>query len=131
MCGVGKWMACWGKWEANQCTRCGQPEDTQHVLRCTGRGSGEVWQKSVDSLRKWMEDRQTHLEIINIITRGLISWRNNSPGISLQLHPFRTELEIQEGIGWHRLPVGWLGICWTDIKTDYYRTLMVWKSGAC
>jgi hypothetical protein len=55
MCGVGKFMHQWKLRQDSSCPRCGEHEDSCHVLTCNGKGADNVWEKSnlCSGTQKW------------------------------------------------------------------------------
>ena len=50
MCGVGKFMKRWRQWDTDQCPRCGDFEDAQHVWICKAASANDIWSKAIDSI---------------------------------------------------------------------------------
>ncbi len=50
MCGVGKFMKRWRQWDTDQCPRCGDSEDAQHVWICKAASANDIWSKAIDSI---------------------------------------------------------------------------------
>jgi hypothetical protein len=75
ICGVGKWVKRWGKWEVDKCPRCGCPEPAKHVTLCRGQGADDTWSRAIDNLKRWLEDNQTDPFITKAIITGLNTWR--------------------------------------------------------
>jgi hypothetical protein len=51
MCGVGKFMKQWKEWDNDRYLRCGEQEDAEHVWRCRGTGTKEIWLSSLGNER--------------------------------------------------------------------------------
>ena len=66
MCGVGKWMKRWKKKPTDECPRCSQPEDAQHVWLCAHPTANEVWKSALQKLDAWMLKSKT-LPIIHTL----------------------------------------------------------------
>jgi len=66
-------MKQWKLWPTDECPRCYQPEDTQHVWVCKGQNSTEVWEKSLNNLRNWMVsvDTDPNLQHLLLLTPAL------------------------------------------------------------
>lgn len=75
MCGVGKWMWCWKKWEKDEYPRCGSSEDANHVWICAGSGATEVWDDQIKFLKAWLDKCQTDPYITAAIETGLRLWQ--------------------------------------------------------
>jgi hypothetical protein len=99
ICGVGKWMKRWGKWEDDKCPRCGRPEPAEHVTLCRGQGADNTWSTAIDNLKCWIEKNQTDPFITEAIITGLSTWRDGD----IQQRPRMTDVssafDIQSDIG--------------------------------
>jgi hypothetical protein len=99
-------MQRWQKWDNDLCPRCGLMEDVPHVIACRGTGADDVWKRSIDALRQWMETHQTDPEIINNVVNGLRNWRE---GLSLPMS-YTSNISVatqqQNDISWQAMAEG-------------------------
>jgi hypothetical protein len=129
MCGVGKFMKRWKQRSDDACPRCGETEDSAHVWVCNGSGADEVWERSVEDLKRWLNTIQTDPDIQHCIISYLHSWRYNSTVDGLSHFPFTSYNESQNKIGWHRFFEGWISLEWTRAQHAYYRTIKSLRNG--
>jgi predicted nucleic-acid-binding Zn-ribbon protein len=56
-CGIGKMEKIKGNQEHEDCPRCGQVEDTIHVVRCKGTGTEKIFELAVHNLEVMLCDK--------------------------------------------------------------------------
>ena len=95
---VGKFMKQWEEWQEDHCPRCDLPEDTEHVWRCQGRGTNDVWGNSLDILQNWLNRVGTDPNITHFIITALNEWRYDHPIQVDSVHCIHF-LQAQEAIG--------------------------------
>jgi hypothetical protein len=120
MCGVGKWMKQWKKWEDENCPRCGQAEAALHVFTCQGENSQLIWDNSLQLLREWMESVQTDPDIIDTLIDHLCSWRQGNTTTKGVSRLIRHVLDIQNDLGWHSILEGWMALDGEIVQQEYY-----------
>ncbi len=129
ICGVGKWMKRWGKWEDDKCPRCGRPEPAEHVTLCRGQGADNTWSTAIDNLKCWIEKNQTDPFITEAIITGLSTWRDGD----IQQRPRMTDVssafDIQSDIGWNLLLEGWIAYEREFLQSSHYALIGSRKSG--
>jgi hypothetical protein len=108
MCGVGKWMKRWKKWQDGHCPRCGQTGDASHIVICKGENSQQIWVTSLKLLSKWMTSVQTDPNIIDTIIDHLRLWHQGYTTTPEGQESIQHALDIQNDLGWHSLLEGWL-----------------------
>ena len=97
------------KWqEHTKCPRCLQDnEDTQHVLKCQGADTAELWENEMKKLEEWMQEHNIHSEIRKLITLNLNKWCRGS---HINYNPSNPYLQLaaseQEQIGWFPFILG-------------------------
>ena len=77
-CGVGTTLVKWKYQDDDRCPRCGVPEDTTHVLRCTAKGANEVWNESILKLTAYLQKTHTHPGIQESLLTNLHRWRHGA-----------------------------------------------------
>ena len=64
-CAVGHMQIRWGFWDHDHCPCCHLPNEmTTHLLLCQHPGMKLTWSIQVDTLKDWMEEVDTHPNII-------------------------------------------------------------------
>jgi len=111
-CGVGTTLVEWQHQEDDQCPCCGQPEDTNHVIRCMGMGATETWSEQVNVLTEWMTEANTHPLLQDTILANLQRWHQGLPPVTTHAIPkIQQMLESQTLIEWRNLMEGHPS-CW-------------------
>ena len=107
-CGTGKMLKIY-KWQTHtKCPRCLQDnETTEHVLRCQGEQTQEIWESELPVLELWMKKNNIHSELISITTHGIKAWLEND---IIQITPSNRHLQRalchQQQIGWFNFILG-------------------------
>lgn len=128
-CGVGDTLLRWKKQDDNKCPRCGAPEDTIHIYKCTGQGATETWNASMKRLESFLATNDTdpdlHTGLIDCLTR----WRQDRP-IPIQHYPpaVRQVLWEQHKLGWKNLLEGLPSIAWRRHQHQYFAQQGLQKS---
>jgi hypothetical protein len=134
-CGVGKMEKIRGNQDHDECPRCGQFEDTPHVVRCKGPGADVIFELSVQKLEIVMGDKFTAPEITAAIGKRIRQWRKHSTGqIIDQATPLpryyrndefgtKAALDEQDKIGWYNFLLGRLSTKWMDAQQKYLESL--------
>jgi hypothetical protein len=129
MCGIGKFMKRWKKWQEDKCPRCGAPEYSAHIWACKGEGTSDIWNRAIEALEQWLRISDTEPTVAHLIVTHLQRWRsgestaNEAPGI------FQEVVNNQAYIGWHKLIEGWQSKEWCDIQQRYYQLIRSHKTG--
>jgi len=126
-CGVGKFTKKWKKYDADECPRCGEPEDKTHVWLCTGRQASEVWEKSIKGLLPtWLPDNKICPEISEAICSGLFV------RLAMVATPDSAMPEVfqnQTQIGWQALLEGCPALGWAEAQQRYLELVRSGKTG--
>ena len=131
-CGVGTTLVKWKMADVATCPRCLHPsETTAHIQRCNGHGALDLWNKSLEQLRKYLEKELTHPGIIKeAILYGLTRWRDNRKVDFLRFpNPVRRAVPDQTKIGWLVLMEGAAARSWQVIQLQCYKRRRIRKSG--
>jgi hypothetical protein len=123
-CGVGETLVKWGIQIDSDCPRCGEPETTTHVLRCMSQEAKDQWEKSEQTLTKWMKKMTTLPQLQDVILRNLHNWREGGPTYYPQdghQWPYvHQAIHDQEQIGWGLMLEGCLSQHWKAVQDEYY-----------
>jgi hypothetical protein len=129
MCGVVEFMQRWRKWESPNCPRCGLFEDAQHVWRCKGLGTEEIWNKAVIDLEHTMRKLDTDPTLAHIITKYLKGWWLDVDTLYEPPRAFLSLLQMQTNIGWGRFFEGLWATDWALQQQRYYAIIKSTKTG--
>jgi hypothetical protein len=120
-CGVGATLVKWKYQDDPQCPRCGEPEDTTHVLLCTGDGATEVWKEGMSSLADYLTDSNTHPGILQAVLDNLQAWRCGCTSRSETDNPdIASAVASQNTIGWKNMLKGLLSKQWQQLQQRHY-----------
>ena len=124
-CAVGKMMLKWKKRETDECPRCGASEDVEHVIRCRGEGSDEIWENSISQLRVWMTTQKTLGSMADVICDRLSAWRlGTQPTVQTStFRGLRKVVDDQDECGWKAFLDGTPVIGWANVQQSFYE----WK----
>ena len=118
--GIGIKLRQW-KWQAHSnCPRCLLPDESaQHVLQCPHDESTRLWEKSIESLRTWMQEEGCHQEMSTAFCNALLLWRE---GVNRPLTEYTNDLvqeacRQQDCIGWYGVFNGFLSRYWLLVVT--------------
>jgi hypothetical protein len=124
-----------GNQDNDDCPRCGQPEDTPHVIRCQGKETEITFEIAIQKLEVHLCDTFTAPEIKHALDTRIRQWRQKS---SLEVIDQATQLpaysrtdafgtqqavEAQDKIGWYNLLLGRMAQEWTDAEQQYLESL--------
>jgi predicted RNA-binding Zn-ribbon protein involved in translation (DUF1610 family) len=79
-CSTGVMMKRRKERQTDECPRCGESEDVEHIWRCQ-YDTQEIWNKSMANLKEWLLRNETHPALSSLILDGLEGWRT---GLGLQ-----------------------------------------------
>jgi hypothetical protein len=124
-CGVGITLLKWKLQNDDNCPRCQLPEDSDHVLRCTARGSDEVWAKYHSALDAGLSSSDTPDMLRLVILSRLTQWRSNTPFIIDMSWPapLRELILSQDNIGWRPFLDGLPSTHWIPYITTHFRSI--------
>ena len=114
------------------CPRCGQFEDTNHVLRCTSPTAIAKWHHGVTQLTTWMQRQSTSPAISQLIHQSLLRWHQNDPaGFNPPPGPvtLRDCFESQHEIGWNAFLYGFISHHWVQLQDAYYQSIDSRRTG--
>jgi hypothetical protein len=105
-CGVGKMELRRGNQDHDECPRCNQSEDAQHVLTCRGTGAELAFTTSLQKLDTHMRKILTAPEIRQIILKRLLHWRRYQHHVPMtdpvpNEFGLREAVYAQDAIGWY------------------------------
>lgn len=125
MCGVGKWKVRWKYSSVDQCPRCGEPEDHQHITRCSAPTATSEWNDRIANFQTWMSSQQTAPAIQIALLRFLKlvrdpSFINSNPIPSPDPTLLHTAMESQKIIGVQCLLEGLLSHHWAPLQTAHF-----------
>jgi len=69
MWSVRKFMKRWSQRDNDLCPHCGLFEDAAHIQICREQGADDVWNRSIDFLRQWLNSVQTDSNLIHIVVQ--------------------------------------------------------------
>ena len=126
ICGVGKWMQRWKKWDSAKCPRCDhEEEDAKHVLQCKGPGVEQAWEAALESFEQRCIDLNTDPTIVEGLLQRLRQWRTGTatPTEFETTPDTQQAFGNQDGIGWQAFLEGAPAKGWSDAQQRYYDAL--------
>jgi hypothetical protein len=113
-----------GNQDHDDCPRCGQSEDTVHVLICQDKGAAHSFTMALQKLDTHMRALTTAPEIRTAILQRLQHWRRVQhflpPSVPpLDLFGVRAAVLEQDSIGWYYFLLGRLSTRWSDAQQRY------------
>lgn len=71
-CAVSCHMLQWKKWDPSTCPCCHQSEETaRHIDICPDTRIQEKWEEELDGSEAWLEEHETHPDVIQCIMQTL------------------------------------------------------------
>jgi hypothetical protein len=119
-CACGKMMLLMGKWDHDNCPRCGQSEDAEHIWTCGAPSTEPIWTEAADRLSETAAKFKTPSALTEAILEGIKWWRLGEEGAASS----NTEV-IQTAIDGQR-KIGWRGFCeghWDKRWQEAYKEL--------
>jgi hypothetical protein len=129
MCGVGKFMKRWRQWDTDQCPRCGDFEDAQHVWICKAAGANDIWSKAIDSIELTLRKLNMEPTLRHTLLLYLKGWHSGETIRYLPPRALEEALQEQNSIGWNRFFEGWLSPKWELVQQRHYARTKSNKSG--
>ena len=116
--GVGTKLVHWKFQDHDECPRCDQPEDNQHVLKCTSVRAVSQAKYSISQLETWMRgstDPRIRWTIIDGIKQFVFGQYRHD------ILPPRARLaqQNQARIGWFQLLMGFISKSWLPLQEEY------------
>ena len=123
-CAVGHMQIRWGFWDHDCCPCCHLPDETTtHLLLCQHPGMKLTWSIQVDTLKDWMEEVDTHPNIIEWFIAMLMT-RDSSDSFAANSSNFCQDVALaQDKIGWQNLVEGKLSMLWRDLQDEHYSSI--------
>jgi hypothetical protein len=119
-CGIGTTLVQWKYQDDPQCPRCGQREDSAHVVRCTGHEANVPWEQSMQDLKAYLEASKTSPSIAVAIPECIQLWRNQQPIVPATFPPdIRSTVAEQHSIGWQSLLEGLPSGRWRRVQLQF------------
>lgn len=132
MCGIGKCILCWKKWDTDGCPRCNQQEMAAHVWACARQGAENAWDTACNQLQEWLESHQTDPEIAAAIIMGLWRWQHGSQDDTGYSWQIRNAVDQQHNIGWQHMVEGWMCLEWEGgLQQAYLMSIGSTRMGRC
>jgi hypothetical protein len=104
-----------------QCPRCSHDETPEHVWKCQGADANDIWDKSLSSLKSWLQENYTHPEMSAAIIEYLDSWRNDrSPNLRIFQAWIEPAVSHQSVLGWRNLLEGIPSKYWQETQQLYF-----------
>jgi hypothetical protein len=112
-CSTGKMMQRRRERTTDECPRCGQPEDVEHVWRCQV-DTASIWQRAMSSLNEWLISNSWHPEMSRLIIEGLSRWHDGSDldKLTTTIPWLQDIITKQTECGWRNFFEGMLLIDW-------------------
>ena len=124
-CATGKMMRQWGKRTSAKCPRCDCNEDAQHVWKCRGSGTDEIWTTAMGKFKDELVKLHTHPNLGEVLCDRLTAWRHDlEPTVEVShFLGLRTTIENQERVGWQAMLEGMPVQGWEEVQQRYF----VWR----
>jgi hypothetical protein len=122
-CGVGATLVKWNLQDDDHCPRCGQSEDTVHVLRCPE--ASDTWEAALANLHTKLARIDTDPDIQATVASAIDSWYHNEPppapdpGSAQNALLLQAFLE-QSSIGWLPFIEGLISASWKQAQSLHY-----------
>jgi hypothetical protein len=129
-CGVGTTLVKWNLQDDDQCPRCGQPEDTVHVLRCPE--ASDTWEAALATLHTKLARLDTDPDIQEAIASAISSWYHNEPPPEPPPAPdphqeqnalLSTAIQEQSLIGWLPFLEGLISSQWKQAQATHLSSI--------
>jgi hypothetical protein len=133
-CGVGKMELRRGNQDHDDCPRCGQPEDSVHVLTCQDPGAGTTFTLALQNLDTHMRSIFTAPEIRQAILKSINHWRRHQH-FSSRPTPLQDLFGVCEAVleqnlrGWYNFLLGRLSTRWANAQQRYLESIEKRNSG--
>jgi hypothetical protein len=104
-----------------QCPRCTHDETPEHVWKCRGAEANDIWDKSIQALKSWLQENSTHPEVSMAIIEYLDSWRyDRPPNLRTVQGWIEPAIAHQSELGWRNLLEGIPSQQWQEIQRVYF-----------
>jgi hypothetical protein len=121
-CSVGKMAKRWHLRPTDHCPRCGLPETTRHVWRCSQSEAIQQWHRSLRILRRDLGRMQTAPAITEAIVERLTQWKTNDvlPQFQSRFPKLTDAISQQDEIGWDNFLEGTISKHWQPVQALYF-----------
>ena len=129
-CGVGTTLSLWKFQPNTKCPQCSCLEETtEHVQKCNGHGASAIFEESLEGIKNYLHDQQTHPELQRAIMYSFWQWRKGRLIDFLQFSaPVRRAVVEQSHIGWLDMLEGAPSKQWQRVQAAHYQDLGMRKS---
>jgi hypothetical protein len=115
-----------------ECPRCGEFEDTEHVILCQSPNAQRQWDSMIAKLTDWLTKAMTLPDVQKAIISRLQSWRTQdaAPAPPTYNWPGVNDLVLQQdSIGWKNFLEGCVLHAWAAKQQEYYEWLQRRNTG--
>jgi hypothetical protein len=99
--------------DSDECPRCHDTEEVEHIWTCKEHSATDLWNRSVAKLQEWLNANQISPEVSRQICVGLQEWRTGQPSTWTSEVPWvKGVLEQQKTLGWRNFFEGFLAREW-------------------
>ena len=120
-CPVGHMQIWWQFWDHDHCPCCQQDDEmTTHLLMCPHFGMRSTWFSNVTLLQQWLEEVDTHLDIIFCFIKTLESRNPHQLFSAFSTPACQAAAVEQDSIGWQNFTEGKLSKWWRQLQALYY-----------
>ena len=108
--------------DSDACPRCGQPEDTSHIVTCPAPSATLRWRANILSLTRWLRTKHTMPALARLVLYRLTVWRSGSPTLPFTItDPQLAAADLDQAtIGWQGLLEGFVSSHWQLAQQSYY-----------
>jgi hypothetical protein len=119
---TSRWANRYDSLTSEHCLHCGEPEDRDHLVRCTFEPRLKWRKELLTQLRKTHDDPLVNPYLVDILHDGLHSWLTYTQ-IDTAQYPRRYHqlIEEQTAIGWRQLFNGHLSTQWRIRQDNFLR----------
>ena len=119
---TGKTMTRRGLSTSDSCPRCGEPEDTSHIVRCNSSEAIARWKANLHSLVCWFRTNRTLPALARLILYHLKMWRSATPILPIYVSDplLREAVRDQHRIGWNGFLEGFASPFWQQAQAAYF-----------
>jgi hypothetical protein len=133
-CGVGRRELMRGNQDHDECPRCGEPENVQHVVECKGTGAEVTFALAIKKLDERMTTLETAPYIQKAILKRVHQWRKYGDRALPRFTDYdrwgtQHAVEEQDKIGWYQFILGRFGRKWSDAQQRYIDSLQKKNTG--
>ena len=121
-CPVGHMQIRWQFWDHDHCPCCQQDDEmTTHLLMCPHFGMRSTWFLNVTLLQQWLEEVDTHPDIIFCFIKTLESRNPHQLFSAFSTPACQAAAVEQDSIDWQNFTVGKLSKWWRQLQALYYQ----------